>query len=272
MDIKLSKNKYKEGYYFNEKDFVLLFIHCLNKNGIGECIGKEIIDKLYPYKFEEQYKPLFQTIMTKQYKKLDLHAGIEEVKAWGCVSWMSDNPNRLFITSDNWDEYIREIYSPMYIELMQQLVKDYLFRNSIEKQGKYKLTIYGLNPNSDYSLINGVYRGIGINWQIITDGTLVKNSYFENDLEDMIYCDDPQEKYDLIGLTNVRRRSVSIENASFVIEQGKTDINEGKTNLYTKTMDKDLLEKLADYSTRLYTPLRDDVQTTEKPYVYSLKI
>jgi hypothetical protein len=157
---------------------------------------------------------------------------------------------------------------------MQSLVSEYKIRTEAEQKGRYKLGIYGINPDRTYHLITGKrageYNNSTVTWQLITDGIIVSNNYSESG--GIISCDDPRGEYEGIGLKNAKSRDVTIKDATFAIEQGKMEYGPTVARLYTKTLDEKKLELLANYSTVSYIPGYSEALTKEEPHVYVLKI
>lgn len=257
---------------FRERDFVRLLLYALNVQGIKMIYQRELENKLSPYKLDEKYQILMTDVFPRRNERdLNLSDGMYDARCFGNLIYTINNTNKMILPEikDDYKQFIEKLYSVDQINLMLELAKEYKLRTDIEAKARYKLNIYGLNPNQDYSLATGVYNRENVTWQLITDGTLSKNSYSVHD--STISCRDPKWEFEGIGLNEVKLRAVIVENASFVIEQGKTDFSNGVSNLYTKIMDKELLEILADYSTGFYSSNSCETLTEEAPYVFSLK-
>lgn len=264
------ERKFRAEYLFNEEDLLILFMFCLYEKNIDKINENEIVDKLYPYKYDENYKSLFENILSERYdSKLDLYEGICQIKADRIVKWWSDKPKDLFFKMNDWKNFVEQTYSPKYIDLMKKLVDEYILRTNIEIKNDNKVNIYGLNPNKNYSLTTGRYNGEYYGSRIITDGHLIKDEYVKHTSDTPILVNNIIKTNEYIGLLNAKSRHIEIENANFVInqmEQGCYD----KAYLYTKIMELEQLEYLARLS-KGALPEDAKLITNDKPYVYSLK-
>ena len=112
-----------------------------------------------------------------------------------------------------------------------------------------------------------MHESSNVSWQILTDGIITSNIYDKNDQNTS--GKNPAGNLRFIDLIEAKIRTIKVDDANFVIEQGLINSYLKKINIYTNIFEQEELKQIVNWGNIEYT--LSDQMTTEEPYVYSLK-
>ena len=136
---------------------------------------------------------------------------------------LSKNTNNLYLNYDinlNLDSY-KDKLSNEAILLMLKMAKVIAIDYKIEDYSNNSISIYRTNPNNNYALINGLYKGKKISSKIITDG----NTKIMNKIR--------LENYRNNKRTSSLISDIKVTNSSYTIIQKFENDKVSSINIYT---------------------------------------
>ncbi len=260
--------KESKDYVFSEYDFISLLLPLLYKNGVYEIDENELAKELYYYYKNPNYRELFEDICLIRNgfsNKVDIHNGLYREKFFsGRIKWdsMRCTPLRLFY-ADTDVSFIAKRLDEERSKKIEQMAKEIGIRDRIKKKNPNRINIYGVNPNKTYLLIAGRKFGQNIGIEMVTDGCISKTIPIK--LTENIFFASPYNVDDYITYENAKAICVEIKNATYAIEQGITDDKINFLNLFTESINEDVLERTSKIGSVVYSD--GDSITEQKPFV-----
>ena len=261
----------KKPKYFTEYEFTKILLSYMKENGINEFLEAELCKNLIPYYKNEKYKNLFINISLKRNQdELDLHNSLGWLKQWGVLAWITNYEKRYITFDINSAKAIIEEKDEQEIALIQEIARHFAIRKKVEKSVGERLNIYGINPNKYYQLIDGEQYRDQYTRQLITDGIIEKE--FSHEINPNVFFENPVNLGESsITFEKQTNRTVSIKDATFVIEQGLLNEEVEIARLNTEILEEDVLMKLASHAYNDFS-VNGKTLTEEKPHVYSFKM
>lgn len=212
----------KEKIKFNDENFINLLFTLLCKNGIYKVNQDDLAKKLFCFYQNKKYKEIFHGMKTSN-QMVDLSNGIYQELTNSNNIILSKNTNNLYLNYDinlNLDSY-KDKLSNEAILLMLKMAKVIAIDYKIEDYSNNSISIYRTNPNNNYALINGLYKGKKISSKIITDG----NTKIMNKIR--------LENYRNNKRTSSLISDIKVTNASYTIIQKFENDKVSSINIYT---------------------------------------
>ncbi len=209
-----------------ELDFTKALIIELLKHNIYHFNIIELESELYYYCISPSiFTPLFKELKFSD-NRLDLSEDIWRLSALGIVYF---NYPYVDIRKDANISYLTNLkLSSNNIELLHNLIENYLLKKDNEAKAPILMNIIETEPsNEEYPIIEGLINGSYIRLNIITDGDIIKKEIPEYCLEEEI-------------ITN----TVTVKNATYVIQLRYVNDILTQYDIYTKIKDKNELEKI----------------------------
>ena len=227
---------------FTELHFTRVLLNELRKNGIYKFSKDELEKDLYEYAQNPKYFPMFSDINLR-YERADLFESLESLSTFGSIFAVEPNLDTKYIMGN--EELDTSKYEQEKVKLMKELVGEYALRNEIIKKQNYKLKIFGLNPKEKYSLIFGNSKKEKIEFNIVTDASIIKED--ETCLNEELWCENPENSRELIKLKNAENKHFILDDYTFIINQRKIDDELVSATVYTDILDKEALERVVSY-------------------------
>lgn len=266
-----------EKQLFTEHDFVASLLFLLCKNGVFKIEERELQQKLYSYYINPEYNELFQDITTKKGindMEVLLYNGLHQEKyfsrricfdpMYSNILYLTDGPN---FDIEKYEQFLSENGKLK----LRQLAKEFGVRYKIERNSKYKLNIYGLNPNSQYLLVNGKKNRKIVNFDLITDGDISVIKTFSPFETKNIFYESPINLDEAVQLKDNNVMLVELNNATYAIKRGICDEQIRYCRVNTQILEEYKLNQISEIANREYNVL-DYMQTEGMSYVKKMTL
>lgn len=272
--------KDKEGKYnmlsegkFTKHDFVGLLLALLYKNGVYKIKETELEEKLLYYYKNDDFNEIFQEInLAKDGNRLNLYDALYRIKHFSnsILYDKFDNDILLLKYSDDmvfqrYEKCLSENGKLKIRQMAEELGK--IYRN--EQISKTKLNIFRVNPNGFYTLVHGMHAGKLLEFQLITDGDIVRIDYKDTKGIDSYYYKSPYDSQKSVQIKNNKVVYIDLINASYVIKQGLCDGKIRYNHVNTQVLEENELNSIVHIANKQYKGDEFSI-TKEAPYVRKL--
>ena len=259
---------------FTEDRFVRLFLRLLYKNRVYCLDEVELSRKLYYYYKNPEFKELFRDIAKDRYRDaVDIHHGMASEKYFaGNVIPVHNSCTKICLFyGENSDLPIyTKGLSEAEISLMEKIAQDFGIRSRIELTNKYRMNIYGTDPNQCYYLVNGEYWINNLNSELLTDGNIKTITRDDTKGKEHLIYPNPIYPYNSVQLKNAQSICVELENASYAVQQGLEDGLIQNLEIYTTCLEPLKLEQIREIANKKQE--EDNFLISEKPYVRKIDL
>lgn len=263
-EIKMQQEK-----TLKEESFVKLFLTLLCKNGIFKITEDEVSKKLYCYRKKKEYKELFQDI-TSSTDFVNITEGIRnEVYFANNILVTNTTPPGLILLYDAAieTESLKEEFKigDNTLSLMEKMASEIAMMKKVERHSKALMNIFNNNPNKEYTLTSGKYHSKVLTWDLITDGVVQEIRPLNLKVHENWFSKEPGSKIsNCVKLIKLQGKSVTIENASYAVLQGKVNEKVKEIELHTEQMDMNYLKSIREIAQQVYN---EENEQFEKPTV-----
>lgn len=259
---------------FTEHDFVAILLQLLCQNGVYKINESELEKKLGCYYKNPNFRELFQRIYmigSINGEKVCLYEGLYQEKYFtNNIRFEQRHSDILYLVYDKnrdlsrYEKHLSEDGKAKIRLIAKQLGLIY----KLECDSKYKVNIYGYNPNCDYILVEGENWSRTLSFELITDGDIETIEYGDIKNE-KIYYESPLNIDEAVQLRDKKVIYVGLKNASFAIKQGLCNGEIRYCNINTEITNEEKLKQIVNIANREYVGGQYAL-IEEAPYVRKL--
>ncbi len=191
----------------------------------------------------------------------------------GNVLWNSNNSNKLFLM------YPLDINTAIYEKklgcenfgLMNQMVFELVLRNYIESKSWKKLLIYGSNPLSKYTLLQGEAYENQVGLELISDGIVKSKRFLDQNTFGNCFFDSPYSLDEKMQIQDSLMADVFVENASYAILRGMANQEVQHARVWTNILDENKLRQICEIANTSYNS-SENLAMKGEPFVRKIRL